>query len=113
MAYGFCPLHVSVLRQNCHPQHTEFNLNPCSVSAIERAHTPNTTSPSGAHLCKQSRGGVVGIASKLPTRQSGVESLLIPVAERSMARVCGRSLVGVAGSNPAGGMNVCVVCVVH
>ena len=32
------------------------------------------------------------------------------MAERSKARVCGRSLAGVAGSNPAGGMDVCVVC---
>ena len=38
----------------------------------------------------------------------------IPMAERSKVRVCGRSLVGlVAGSNPAGGMDVCVVCVVR
>ena len=34
----------------------------------------------------------------------------IPVAERSKARVCCRSLAGVAGSNPTGGMGVCVVC---
>ena len=34
-------------------------------------------------------------------------------AERSEAMVCGRSLAGVAGSNPAGGMAVCVVCVVR
>ena len=34
----------------------------------------------------------------------------IPVAERSKARVCGRSLAEVAGSNPAGDMDVCVVC---
>ena len=27
----------------------------------------------------------------------------IPVAERSKARVCDRSLAGIAGSNPAGG----------
>jgi hypothetical protein len=37
----------------------------------------------------------------------------ITVAERSNVRVCGRSLTWVAGSNPAGGMDVCVVCVVH
>ena len=36
-----------------------------------------------------------------------------PVAERSKARVCVRTLTGVAGSNPAGGMDVCVVCVVY
>ena len=29
--------------------------------------------------------------------------------ERSKARVCGHSLAGIAGSNPAGGMDVCVV----
>ena len=34
------------------------------------------------------------------------------MAERSKAMVCGRSLAGVAGSNPAGGMDVCVMCIV-
>ena len=33
----------------------------------------------------------------------------IPVAERSKARVCGRSLAGIAGSNLASDMDVCVV----
>ena len=33
------------------------------------------------------------------------------MAERSKARVRGRSLAGVAGSNHAGGMDVCVLCV--
>ena len=33
----------------------------------------------------------------------------IPVAERSKARVYGRSRAGIAGSNPAGGIDVCVV----
>ena len=33
----------------------------------------------------------------------------IPVVERSKAKDCGRSLAGVAGSNPAGGIDVCVV----
>jgi hypothetical protein len=42
-----------------------------------------------------------------PTLKSGLCRLHstetpIPVAERSKARVCGRSLAGVAGSNPAG-----------
>jgi hypothetical protein len=36
----------------------------------------------------------------------------IPFAELSKARVCGRSLAGIAGSNPAGNVDVCVVCVV-
>ena len=36
-----------------------------------------------------------------------------PVAERAKARVYGRLLAGVAGSNPVGGMDVCVVCVVQ
>ena len=37
----------------------------------------------------------------------------IPVAERSKARVYGRSLTGIAGSNPAGGMHVlCIANVV-
>ena len=33
------------------------------------------------------------------------------MAERSKARVCGRSLAGVAGLNPARGMDVRIVCV--
>jgi hypothetical protein len=35
------------------------------------------------------------------------------MAERSKAWVCGRSLAGIASSNPARGMDVCVVCVVQ
>jgi len=34
----------------------------------------------------------------------------IPVATRSMASVCGRSLAGTKGSNLAGGMDVCCEC---
>jgi hypothetical protein len=32
----------------------------------------------------------------------------IPVAARSKARVCGSSLAGILGSNPAGHMNICL-----
>jgi hypothetical protein len=32
-----------------------------------------------------------------------------PVAARSMAWVCGRSLAGILGSNPAGDMDVCLL----
>ena len=38
---------------------------------------------------------------------------IILVAERSKATVCGRSLAGISGSNPPGGMDVCVVCVLQ
>ena len=34
----------------------------------------------------------------------------IPVAARSKVWLCGLSPVGFAGSNPAGGMNFCLVC---
>jgi hypothetical protein len=40
----------------------------------------------------------------------------IPVAALSKAWVCGRLLTGIVGSNPAGGMDVCllwVLCVVR
>jgi hypothetical protein len=33
----------------------------------------------------------------------------IPVVAQSKAWVCGRSLAGIAGSNPAGGMDVCLL----
>ena len=36
----------------------------------------------------------------------------VPVAERSKVRVCSSSLVGIAGSNPAGGKDACLVSVV-
>ena len=56
--------------------------------------------------------GFSQISSVLPCHcQSTNAPYLIPVAERAKARVCGRSLAGVAGSNPAGGMDVCFVCV--
>ena len=45
----------------------------------------------------------------LQTGLSG-DRMPISVVERSKARVCGRSLAGVAGLNTAGGMDVCVVC---
>jgi hypothetical protein len=49
----------------------------------------------------------VGIAKSLRAGRSGYQP--IPVAVRSKARVYGRSLAVVAGSNPSGGMGVCVV----
>jgi len=42
--------------------------------------------------------------------------MLIPVAAWSKAWVCGSSLAGIVGLNPAGGMNICllwVLCVVR
>ena len=39
----------------------------------------------------------------------GFEPLPIRVAERSKARVCSRLLAGVERSNPAGGMDVCLL----
>jgi hypothetical protein len=56
---------------------------------------------------------VFGIATRYGSNGSGIESLPISVAERSKAKVCGLALAGIAGSNPAGGMDVCVVCVVQ
>ena len=35
----------------------------------------------------------------------------IPVAVPSKKWVCGRSLAGIAGSNPAGDMNIRILCV--
>jgi len=44
-----------------------------------------------------------------PTRDCLVGS--IPETARSKAWVCGRSLVGIEGSNPAGNTDVCLLCV--
>jgi hypothetical protein len=38
---------------------------------------------------------------------------VIPAATRSQALVWGRSLVGIVGSNPAWGMDVCFLCVMN
>jgi len=35
----------------------------------------------------------------------------VPVTARSKAWFCGRSLAEIVGSNPAGGMDVCLLCV--
>ena len=37
----------------------------------------------------------------------------VPVAARSKAWVCGRSSADIVGSNPIGGMNVCVLWVLY
>jgi hypothetical protein len=58
------------------------------------------------------RDSSVGKATRYGLDGPGIE-LPIPVAARSKAWVCGRSLTGIAGSNPTGGMDVCVVFVVR
>ena len=55
------------------------------------------------------RGSVVGIATRYGLDGPVIESLPIPVAVRSKAWVFGRSLTGIVGSNPTGGMDVCIV----
>ena len=59
------------------------------------------------------RDSSVGIATRYGLNCPEIEPLPIPVAERFKASVYGRSLAGVTGSNPAGGMDVCVVYVVQ
>ena len=43
------------------------------------------------------------------TKCQCVDPRPIPVAEWSKVRVCSRSPAGIAGSNPAGGMDVCLL----
>ena len=57
------------------------------------------------------RDSVVGVATRYELDGTGIEPIL--VGEWSKARVCGRSLAGVADSNPVGNMDVCVLCVVQ
>ena len=57
----------------------------------------------------QSKLGFFFVRYKFQFRTSFVP---IPVAARCKARVCGRSLTGFAGSNPAGGMYVSCACCV-
>ena len=52
----------------------------------------------------------VGVLREISTRS--IANTPIPVAKRSKARVYGRSLAGIAGSNPAGGIDGCPLCVV-
>jgi hypothetical protein len=51
----------------------------------------------------------ISIATRYGLDGPGIESLPIPVAERSKAKFCGRSLAGIVVSNPAGVMDVRVV----
>ena len=52
------------------------------------------------------------LVADLSPRRLGFDPVPIPVAARSKTWVCGRSLAGIVGSNPARGMDVCVVFVV-
>jgi hypothetical protein len=61
---------------------------------------------------KVGRDSSVGIATCYGLDGPGIESVPIPVAELSKARVCGRSIAGVAGSNPPWGHG-CLCCVLH
>jgi hypothetical protein len=36
---------------------------------------------------------------------------MIPIAAQSISWVCGLSLVGIEGSNPAGEVEICLLCV--
>jgi hypothetical protein len=56
---------------------------------------------------------VAGVTNRYGPDGPGIESQQIPVADRSKARVCGRSLAGIAGSNPSGSTEDDVVCVVQ
>jgi hypothetical protein len=58
------------------------------------------------------RDSSVGIATTLRAGRSG-DRMPIPVAVPSKAWVFGRSLTRIVGSNPAGGMDVCVMFVVR
>ena len=44
-----------------------------------------------------------------PQKKKVKFTLPVPVATRSKALVCGRSLADIVGSNPTGGMNVCLL----
>jgi hypothetical protein len=46
---------------------------------------------------------------ELPLEVLEREASLLTVAARSKAWVCGRSFTGIAGSNPARGMDVCLL----
>jgi hypothetical protein len=66
---------------------------------------------SNLHLNRETEGNLQSMSHSLATVLS-IYDLIVPnpVGERSKARVCCRSLAGVAGSNSTAGMNVCVVC---
>jgi len=42
-----------------------------------------------------------------------IQNRPVPVATRYEACVCGRSLAGIVGSNPTGGMDVYLLCVIY
>jgi hypothetical protein len=70
----------------------------------------------GSHFChRQGRpqGQIVTrrIMSRTDTSSGNTCYQPIPVAVRSKEWVCGRSLARIAGSNPSGGWDICIFCV--
>jgi hypothetical protein len=49
------------------------------------------------------------IVTIITIRSGSSTSVPIPVAARSKAWVCGCSLAGIVGSNPAGGLKLCLL----
>jgi hypothetical protein len=74
----------------------EHNYKPDNLKTLE-------TDKTIRYRYKRFRSGYAiryRLASQLP----------IPVAVWSKAQVCGRLVAGIAGSNPARGMDVCLLC---
>ena len=55
------------------------------------------------------RNGRIGPTGEMVRNDVTDKMLPIAVAEQSKASVCCCVLVGIAGSNPAGGMEVCIL----
>jgi hypothetical protein len=90
-------------------QHPQTGKSSTNSKTNTKAWSQNFVTDSGTE-CKV-------LAAKTRKSYSGSsETVQIPVAARSKAWICGRSLSGIAGSKPVGVMDVCllwVLCVVR
>jgi len=69
---------------------------------VSKMSSRRVTEPEGSLLCSHE-------SDTRPYPERYEPNLPLPVAARSKVWVCGRLLAGIIGSNPVGGMDVCLL----
>jgi hypothetical protein len=82
--------------------HSRRGLLEKGNGLVSKINSRRVTEPEGSSLCSLE-------SDTRPYPEPDESNLLLPVAARSKVWVCGRSLAGIIGSNPVGGMDACLL----